>query len=977
MKTFKKQINFLNGEVNQKLSERVDIGILESSCKYIKNFYTTTFGSIKSRFGTRVLTRLTKQTQAVSNPIIQTFIGAQTNFLVASNWVSNIIGNVKNIFRFDMQKDYLNKIVIENIFIEPNKALEFVVSVYSPFPFVFEKVNGRVYFRLNSIAIENPGVNCKGNFAITFSINNIMEGEIVPTASVVTQDGSVTSINITNRGKFYDEERLHYTITPIANHELDDDPNFHNYQELRTLSNVFIDAPFSSLEQNEIRAVFIDGNRTSTIDNPNVLPSITPVWEVETITPPQPEPPLPPIPSYNVYHLLGITVNNGGSFTTLFQENEDDEAPQTVINSIIFQYKVGNNWVNFSNIRTFETKTRDESMAEDLQISVNFEPLNESSYYKLIEIIVSENLGYIGMNPDNIVIFNTTSSAQLYFIMEAPVVRAIIGNEPNNNYSRITGFEILDGGKMFASFENSGNNKQLNELLRDNCTILSPSAATLELQIIGYKNGVIHEDAIFTIDATEADKIIYFNDGYQYFYIHVRTNGYVNNRIRLRRFGFDVEKRTFTAYKGGNTNYLLNNNESEFRTDKLNNYTGDILRTEFDTPPKFLNISGLRIARRKLPTFKYWCQFSHYQTTRHPRFYYRKRSTVDVKFQGFGIPYRGQNLPSNVTKSPTVIRGVFARMNKYPACQYTTNEKGEVYTYKITDDGYYQLKDTSWKHNSKGPMSPHPDHVGSNPSWDDVYQASFWAPTDQWVDFKVLEPDGSVFNMNINFTFHLMGRFNEFDDYQLIREFTLNHNNGGTENNKPIVPDDSTPLNINYNNSQTQYKDFMLKRVDDLNEEIYFAIKNIYGTDENDQTIDGIKIIPFQYNDESFLIILSAGIIFFKKGANDVSNAYIDLDFTIDNISYVNYSQYNNYLILTHKSFKPKQILYKNGIFSVSDFVMNNIPLSLFTYEQRVKLSNSLRWTYNDLEGTLTSNASVSQPERINYFDGDSGLQGR
>jgi hypothetical protein len=36
-----------------------------------------------------------------------------------------------------------------------------------------------------------------------------------------------------------------------------------------------------------------------------------------------------------------------------------------------------------------------------------------------------------------------------------------------------------------------------------------------------------------------------------------------------------------------------------------------------------------------------------------------------------------------------------------------------------------------------------------------------------------------------------------------------------------------------------------------------------------------------------------------------------------------------------------------------------------------------LRWTYNDLEGTLTSNASVSQPERINYFDGDSGLQGR
>lgn len=58
MKTQQKRIKFSKGEINPLLSERTDLDLLDNSASYIKNYTPTIYGGIKTRLGTKKITKI-------------------------------------------------------------------------------------------------------------------------------------------------------------------------------------------------------------------------------------------------------------------------------------------------------------------------------------------------------------------------------------------------------------------------------------------------------------------------------------------------------------------------------------------------------------------------------------------------------------------------------------------------------------------------------------------------------------------------------------------------------------------------------------------------------------------------------------------------------------------------------------------------------------------------------------------------------
>jgi hypothetical protein len=78
VKTIQKKLKFSKGEINDKLLERQDLQILESSASYIKNMISTPFGSIRSRYGTDAIDQVSVNLQLITQPIITSYFGEYT-----------------------------------------------------------------------------------------------------------------------------------------------------------------------------------------------------------------------------------------------------------------------------------------------------------------------------------------------------------------------------------------------------------------------------------------------------------------------------------------------------------------------------------------------------------------------------------------------------------------------------------------------------------------------------------------------------------------------------------------------------------------------------------------------------------------------------------------------------------------------------------------------------------------------------------
>ncbi|MCP3684174.1 MAG: hypothetical protein GY861_15945 [bacterium] len=75
MKTKQKKLKFSKGEVNPKLLERQDLGILDSSASHIKNMISTPYGSVKTRTGTTKISKVVTNLEELTQPWITSYAG--------------------------------------------------------------------------------------------------------------------------------------------------------------------------------------------------------------------------------------------------------------------------------------------------------------------------------------------------------------------------------------------------------------------------------------------------------------------------------------------------------------------------------------------------------------------------------------------------------------------------------------------------------------------------------------------------------------------------------------------------------------------------------------------------------------------------------------------------------------------------------------------------------------------------------------
>ncbi len=84
MKSKQKKFKFSKGEINERLLERQDLTILESSASYVKNMISTPFGSVKTRAGTSNIDEVATNLQAISTPVIISEVGGTPAYIYDS-----------------------------------------------------------------------------------------------------------------------------------------------------------------------------------------------------------------------------------------------------------------------------------------------------------------------------------------------------------------------------------------------------------------------------------------------------------------------------------------------------------------------------------------------------------------------------------------------------------------------------------------------------------------------------------------------------------------------------------------------------------------------------------------------------------------------------------------------------------------------------------------------------------------------------
>lgn len=187
MKTKQKKYKFSKGEINEKLLERQDLDILESSARYIKNYISTPFGSLKVRGGSENVAKVATNITPFSTPTITNSIGGTDANLynLTSMFTSTGIYGVTTWFKYDFGSSLavykVHGVRMYFDFEEPE--LEPIIT------------NGVI----TGVTLTNAG---KGLNNVTLTVTDIL-GSDADLEAVVNSSGVITGVTINSGGTGY------------------------------------------------------------------------------------------------------------------------------------------------------------------------------------------------------------------------------------------------------------------------------------------------------------------------------------------------------------------------------------------------------------------------------------------------------------------------------------------------------------------------------------------------------------------------------------------------------------------------------------------------------------------------------------------------------------------------------------------------------------------------------------------------------
>ena len=188
-----KKFKFSKGEVNEKLLERQDIDILESSASYIKNMVSTPYGSIRTRGGTKNVAKIaTNKTVKTPNTVTNN-IGGTTAYITdfTNIFQSTGIGAQTTLIKLDygsssnIYKSYLENCYID--FVEP----EFSIT---------RDADGVI----TGVTIVDGG---KGLNNCTLTVSD-SRGEDAELTCVTNSAGTITTVTIVDGGTNYTSQAV-------------------------------------------------------------------------------------------------------------------------------------------------------------------------------------------------------------------------------------------------------------------------------------------------------------------------------------------------------------------------------------------------------------------------------------------------------------------------------------------------------------------------------------------------------------------------------------------------------------------------------------------------------------------------------------------------------------------------------------------------------------------------------------------------
>ncbi len=976
VKTIKKLITFDYGEVSPKLSERTDTDILDKSAKYINNFYPTIFGTIKTRMGSRQLGKLQQPGFEVGNPIVETHIGTNEKqwFDRDTLWESDVINDAKYCFTFSaIGNNYIKNFNIVNMWTNPHKKADVSLNFVEYVP------PNRM--KLKNIIIRETGRQYKkGNipFYADWAEGYVpKDWEVLPTfKNWKFTSGQLSSVEIDNEGLYKDNNSIRIVYNRFVENDIEElwkvesvamgtysalinDYTIYRNIERFVYSNVYPDdqANILNVRLNQLRQGETQLNCSYTLYDTGIRPS-----DIGD-------------PKENQYkdriiqtHIESVDIT--GEFIVYQGETPEQR--------ILYSSSVGQQ-LSFN----FE-KLRDYSPFEECNVTMETELITFPKYYKVAGCVIND--AGSGYNDFNVNFFDLGPNDT------APDINFIIDDK-----GKIVDYEILNEGEFFV---NDVNNIHY-EFTPDN-----PPDFTITFSIDGYLNSVWQENIPFYLDGaqTPTTEFIVSNISKSYDinllqnYKNIRIKiidcsyyenkkGYINNKIFLNAFGFSVldykikihpdlyvNENTITDIKNDNTNHF---------TQLIYDKNEELYYWEFDTDPRVFQIQNFTLSKMRLPDFEIAI---FYDAWKNSEFigafgvgYYRYKWGADGYIKGARIVNQGKNLPPNKTYDLIIQNGSL----NYGAIRWTTNSYGVCDSVAILNNGFRHY-DTGWhtqwaydRTNTRNNEFPNPLQGGGYNNY---------APFSAFIDRTKFTPTIIV---DVEF----QGKKEKDDEWETIDIASLNgidgtggnincfHNNNGTDGNvisfnssvyktaddtwtraggtsKSFFYEDEANLKL--------YKYFRIYRTDNRGANqvgseypnYIYGIIDFVSSDLSDVNITDCTLVPFNYREKKYIIMITKEYILFFLNGQFVGNVFKKDLTTIEKLNEIKYSQFNNVIVFTHEKIAPFYLKYnfENENFQApEDYELQNLPKVNFD-NKFIKNISGVQFTFDWSRQIVTTN---------------------
>jgi hypothetical protein len=912
LKTIKKQITFEKGEINALLTERVDSGLLEKSAKFIKNFYCTIFGTLKNRGGTKILNKLENVVEVNPNPSIDSLIGPNIDWYSGEGFISQPLENTTLMFHVTAADNgTIKKMTLENFNI--SNGLKANTS------FAWDDVPGRAFFTLSNFTIAFKGAWIN-RVQIIFTIANKQADEIVPSAHAVVSsyDGTVTEVIVDEPGFWWDSESR---ISCVVQHS-------HIYRVMAWVDNVDdVNKPFKHSEYPDASI--------SWVLHGQIADEIVPITHFIWSSPP--------------FDYVRVALDEKGKFFVTcgyadLRDLRDACHSKTAHFNINCPEDEGYLRELYAGIGIWQNSTLTPVYIQDNLPSKTglvgasvLNPMENSGYYNATYPITFEVQG--GADPETVlpvVVMNAVNGRAVSMTIVSPGVivdsdipkMVITTPDPDTQYLTIA----FDG--------------IINDLLVKNVPF--------------YLNGGTLQQTSFVIDSDPSkDYYIKFVTNYNQIYINRTTNKYMVNLLFVGKFGFTVFDTDFYTSIGGLPSLLVDNT-GVYQSNLIYNSNGILLQFDYDVPPEYFELQGIRLEHRILPTFSWSIHYEDHIMHKREigpstgpninQYYFHTLAYLDR----VSIVNPGKNLPPNRTYDMKVTAGLLT----YTRVLFYTDKKGVVYKTSIINNGYRYVDTGSWSTNNGryNDWFPNPYYGGSPVVSNEVI------PPGNYPRFNLTYiPSNFVSTIQVDCQF--MGRITNSYEWESIQDFTLR----GDFNQNGIA--------VIYNNMESlkHYQQFCINRIDNRGRNVVgqeyanqLDVSSLFVSDDFTSYVEGAKLIPFFFRDRYFIIMitLQAIICYENEVIIFISKFKTPLIADIQTLKEIKFSQWQNVLIFCHNSFPPQKLTFNfqnNSLQNNQDYIMNNIPYVVFGEKQLVNAPSTVLFTFNWDSQTLTSN--------VDYFN--------